>query len=57
MSQPANPVSLPLAQYQPRHFLLEVEGRVATRREATRREGSHRMWDLSNEPEHEVAEP
>ena len=29
MSQPANPVSIPLAQYQPRHFLLRVEGSVA----------------------------
>ena len=30
MSQPANPVSTPLAQYAPRHFLLKVEGGVAT---------------------------
>src|ERR1700759_2448017 len=29
MSQPANPVTVPLAQYQPRHFLLKVEGNVA----------------------------
>ena len=30
MSQPANPVTTPLAQYQPRHFLLKVEGNVAS---------------------------
>ena len=30
MSQPANAVSLPLAQYPPRHFLLKVEAGVAT---------------------------
>jgi enoyl-CoA hydratase/carnithine racemase len=30
MSQPANSITLPLAQYQPRHFLLKVEGNVAT---------------------------
>src|SRR6201996_8023248 len=30
MSMSANPVSLPLAQYTPRHFLLEVDAGVAT---------------------------
>jgi enoyl-CoA hydratase/carnithine racemase len=30
MSKPANPVTLPLADYQPRHFLLAVKDRVAT---------------------------
>src|SRR3984957_6514319 len=30
MSQSANPVSLPLAQYQPKHFLLKVEAGGAT---------------------------
>src|ERR1700678_2143343 len=30
MSPPANPVTLPLAQYKPRHFLLKVEAGVAT---------------------------
>jgi enoyl-CoA hydratase/carnithine racemase len=30
MSTPANPVTLPLAQYSPRHFLLEVAAGVAT---------------------------
>src|ERR1700719_2440881 len=30
MSQPANPVTLPLAQYAPRHFLLKVDAGVAT---------------------------
>ncbi len=30
MSQPANPVSIPIAQYEPRHFLLSVEGAVAS---------------------------
>jgi len=30
MNPSANPVSLPLAQYQPRHFLLKVEAGVAT---------------------------
>ena len=29
MSQPANPVSIPLAQYVPRHFLLSLEDAVA----------------------------
>src|SRR5579859_3197117 len=29
MNQPANSVSVPLSQYQPRHFLLKVEGNVA----------------------------
>ena len=29
MSQSANPASLPLAQYQPKHFLLKVEAGVA----------------------------
>src|SRR5271168_4153754 len=30
MSQSANSVTLPLAQYAPRHFLLKVEAGVAT---------------------------
>jgi enoyl-CoA hydratase/carnithine racemase len=30
MSRPANPVTLPLADYKPSHFLLQVTGRVAT---------------------------
>src|SRR5260370_1305519 len=30
MSTPANPVTLPLAQYSPRHFLLAVNDGVAT---------------------------
>ncbi len=30
MSTPANPVTLPLAQYSPKHFLLTVVGGVAT---------------------------
>jgi enoyl-CoA hydratase/carnithine racemase len=30
MSTPANPVTLPLAQYSPRHFLLEVAAGVVT---------------------------
>ena len=30
MSRPANPVTLPLAQYQPQHFLLAVADGVAT---------------------------
>jgi enoyl-CoA hydratase/carnithine racemase len=30
MSRPANPVTLPLADYKPSHFLLEVNDRVAT---------------------------
>src|SRR3981189_3492701 len=30
MSKPANPVTLPLAQYSPKHFLLKVVGGVAT---------------------------
>src|SRR6204780_2244461 len=30
MNTPANPVTLPLAQYQPKHFLLKVEAGVAT---------------------------
>src|ERR1700681_2324243 len=30
MSTPANPVTLPLAQYSPRHFLLKVDDGVAT---------------------------
>src|SRR5258708_7172876 len=30
MSRPANPVTLPLAQYSPRHFLLKVDDGVAT---------------------------
>src|SRR5450631_110271 len=30
MSTPANPVSLPLAQYSPQHFLLAVADGVAT---------------------------
>jgi enoyl-CoA hydratase/carnithine racemase len=30
MSMPANPVSLPLAQYTPRHFLLDINAGVAT---------------------------
>src|SRR6202046_596593 len=30
MSTPANPVTLPLAQYSPRHFLLKVGEGVAT---------------------------
>jgi enoyl-CoA hydratase/carnithine racemase len=30
MSRPANPVTLPLADYKPSHFLLQVAGRVAT---------------------------
>jgi enoyl-CoA hydratase/carnithine racemase len=30
MNTPANPVTLPLAQYAPRHFLLKVEAGVAT---------------------------
>jgi len=30
MSTPANPVSLPLAQYSPRHFLLQVDAAIAT---------------------------
>ena len=30
MSRPANPVTLPLAEYSPKHFLLAVAGNVAT---------------------------
>ena len=30
MSTPANPVTLPLAQYSPRHFLLKVDAGIAT---------------------------
>ena len=30
MSKPANPVTLPLADYSPNHFLLAVVGSVAT---------------------------
>jgi len=30
MSTPANPVTLPLAQYSPHHFLLRVNDGVAT---------------------------
>src|ERR1700712_2063515 len=30
MSRPANPVTLPLAEYSPKHFLLDVDGKVAT---------------------------
>jgi enoyl-CoA hydratase/carnithine racemase len=30
MSTPANPVTLPLAQYSPRHFLLKAEAGIAT---------------------------
>ena len=30
MSRPANPVTLPLAEYMPKHFLLAVSGKVAT---------------------------
>jgi enoyl-CoA hydratase/carnithine racemase len=30
MSTPANPVTLPLAQYSPRHFLLTVDAGIAT---------------------------
>src|SRR5260370_7031697 len=30
MSMPANPITLPLAQYSPRHFLLAVNDGVAT---------------------------
>ena len=30
MSKPANPVTLPLADYSPKHFLLAVVGGVAT---------------------------
>src|SRR5262252_4942409 len=30
MSTPANPVTLPLAQYSPRHFLLKIDAGVAT---------------------------
>jgi enoyl-CoA hydratase/carnithine racemase len=30
MSRPASPVSLPLAEYRPQHFLLSVEEKVAT---------------------------
>jgi enoyl-CoA hydratase/carnithine racemase len=30
MNTPANPVTLPLAEYSPRHFLLKVEAGVAT---------------------------
>src|SRR5258705_11946610 len=30
MSKPANPVTLPLADYSPRHFLLAVKAGVAT---------------------------
>src|SRR5258708_39129506 len=30
MSRPANPVTLPLADYSPKHFLLAVAGGVAT---------------------------
>jgi enoyl-CoA hydratase/carnithine racemase len=30
MSTSANPVTLPLAQYKPRHFLLKVDGDIAT---------------------------
>ena len=29
MSTPANPVTLPLAQYSPKHFLLAVKDGVA----------------------------
>ena len=31
MSKPANPVALPLAEYSPQHFLLQVNEGVATR--------------------------
>ena len=30
MSRPANPVTLPLSEYSPKHFLLAVDGKVAT---------------------------
>src|SRR5258707_1061403 len=30
MSSPANPVTLPLSEYSPKHFLLAVNGKVAT---------------------------
>src|ERR1043165_3216846 len=30
MSRPAHPVTLPLAEYSPKHFLLAVDGKVAT---------------------------
>jgi hypothetical protein len=30
MSKPANPVTLPLADYSPKHFLLAVADKVAT---------------------------
>src|SRR6478672_12665223 len=30
MSKPANPVTLPLAEYSPKHFLLNVTDKVAT---------------------------
>ncbi|MBR1187750.1 enoyl-CoA hydratase family protein [Bradyrhizobium sp. AUGA SZCCT0160] len=30
MSRPANPVTLPLSEYSPKHFLLEVDGKIAT---------------------------
>ena len=30
MTKPANPVTLPLADFSPRHFLLKVDGSVAT---------------------------
>ena len=30
MSKPANPVTLPLVDYSPKHFLLAVVDRVAT---------------------------
>jgi len=30
MNTPANPVTLPLAQHSPKHFLLEVADGVAT---------------------------
>ena len=30
MSRPANPVTLPLSEYSPKHFLLEVDGKIAS---------------------------
>src|SRR6202035_2497961 len=30
MTKPANPVTLPLAEFSPQHFLLKVDGSVAT---------------------------
>ena len=30
MSRPANPVTLPLSEYSPKHFLLAVDGKIAT---------------------------